>query len=272
MLTGLTKPQMETILQESKSDAIWVRRSLGKKWPNILLFVLIFARHYPVYAFLAWIFNISVSTAFDYVKVGREVLLKWASPLISKGDEHSRKLYQIRILGRTITGVMDGKEQKCVTSLDKHSEARCYSGKYTDNTVCLLAVCNPVNGKVWYLSKSMEGSKNDINLFETNDWSFLRNSDETLLADKGFAKSDIVLTKHRKRRGHRRFSDQEKEENALIDKHRIIIENFFARAGKWAICRLPFRAKSTSGRKPPIEEWWTCITGLFNRFFVLRAE
>jgi hypothetical protein len=276
MLTGIAKESITSIIQETLPRFVLRFPNSASTWPFIVGLLFVFMRHYPSLSFLAWMFALSKSTVHHYIEVGRKYVYGWARPRISLKTAQERLWKAVQVCGRWITLVMDGKEQKCVSSIDFQVEEKCYSGKYKDHTVVFLAVCDPIEGKILYIGHTREGSKNDRSLYTEFDWEqLLKDSGECILADKGFTQSTVVLTKHR--RGPEPFTVQESRENAAIDKIRIIIENFFCWAGTFNIFSLPFRTKSVFKNKEPLKnlleshhQYWCIGAGLLNEFSALR--
>lgn len=85
------------------------------------------------------------------------------------------------------------------------------------------------------LSKTRPGSWHDQRVWSEEDWEGTLEADEWILGDKGFVGLPKFLCKHKKSKGAL-LTDMQYEENIIIDRYRIIIENLFGWTSKWGIC------------------------------------
>lgn len=203
----------------------------------------------------------------------QSILFKWSDTQIYLGTFESRFETGKIVCERVISLVMDCKEQRIVRSTDCVIEGESFSGKYMEDTVIMLAGCDPSYGRVMFLSPSYLGKKNDQSCFNEHDWNKLL-PDEFILTDKGFTAANVVR-KHSKYKGVR-LSDMQRRENREVDKHRIIIENVFGWCTKFAICGEKLRVKSFQGRSGARRllnyhnEVWTIVCGVYNCFSSVR--
>lgn len=224
---------------------------------------------------LTIILAIPISTLHNYLDIARPIISRWGNRYIKFGNLLSRVKQGLWVVDRFITLVVDCKEQGCVRSTYPDIENSTHSGKYKQSTLILLIGCDPIKGRVIFLSKSYLGAKNDQSCFNEENWKEMTgNSGEYILADKGFS-GEYVVTKHRNYK-HRPLTPIQNAENNEIDKYRIIIENVIGWCSKYAICNDQWRIKSMTS-KSGVErmttmhhEYWTIVAGILNKYSTVR--
>ncbi|KAL9647835.1 hypothetical protein ABK040_008110 [Willaertia magna] len=125
-------------------------------------------------------------------------------------------------------------------------------------------------GKIYHISLSYEGSKNDMNLIdfgENHFWTCLDES-EYICGDKGFRGlqhywKNIVLPFIGSD-----LNEKEKEFNNEVASIRIVVENVFSQIKKWKVCKHPFRTNINNIEKAKVwhNKVWVVVGGLFNDF------
>ena len=186
-LLGVEKEWFDVIYQETHSIARLEGKIRANYWSTILFFTLLYMRHYWILQFGELIFNISYTTAYEWLEFGRSVLYKWAKPLLVWPDQGRQNCRFVKIRGKKVVAAADCTEQFCVRSLDCVRENENFSGKYMDNTITILAVVDLFSGRVLKVSKSRPGSWNDRRVWNEESWDGKLNDDEYILGDKGFS-------------------------------------------------------------------------------------
>ena len=91
-----------------------------------------------------------------------------------------------------------------------------------------------------------------------------------ILADKGYSGPNILKKKNKNKK--KKPTKEQEKLNKEIDKHRIVVENVFARIKNWSICSHKFRCKATDTDATLAEhnEFWYIVASLCNLFTLVR--
>lgn len=237
----------------------------------ILMTTLTHFKHYTTIYYLSCFIHRSFSTTFRWIKIGIEILyhlsvndIKFPSNLM-KTKKNSTLIFD-----KKIVLILDGKEQAISTPSDSNYENETYSGKYKSHTLNLIVGCDPINYKVLFVSRSYQGSKTDQVIFDSLDWKIILNDDEYILTDKGF-NGEFVISK---KNYHEIFDPSNNYEliTKIIDKKRIVIENIFAVASRFAICsnRIKMKMYCLEDYTLLHHKIWMIVFFLYNSFFKIR--
>ena len=101
--------------------------------------------------------------------MAQDILYESTKQRISLEIVESRVSTSKWVTNDLISIVVDCKEQGCLSSSHPATEDSLHSGKYKMSTVSFLCGCDPLLGKVLFLSDSFIGSKNDQNIFDSID-------------------------------------------------------------------------------------------------------
>ena len=251
------------------------QRFLGN-FKDYLLAFLFFLKNYPTFKCFSFVFDKSPTNLWDIFLEMLEICWKWAKtkvymPNYSKRAEDSCQFFD----GQKVVIAIDCVEQTVVAATDKVDEDACFSGKYMDHTFTLLVGCSPKNGKVIFVSKSMKGKTNDINVCHSTEFWTSLCEDECIIADGGFTGLDnyhLAIIKHH----YTSQNMNQVDANNEIDRIRVIIENVFGFVQKFKIAgdKLRFKTKSRSKTAEEALELhnkiWLCLFAFLNEFGCLR--
>ena len=271
-LTGIEPSWFHKIVDECR--VIPGGRSVSgsaTKFRNMILVNLLFMKHYWLMIWGGFILQMPDTTLRQWIEKSQAIMHEWGLKQIPWPSYAQRHLKSKRILERYVVGIVDNSEQACCRSLDPITENSSYSGKYMDNTCTCMWMVDPVWGRVMLVSRSFLGSKNDQQVFDSIDWAFYLQDEETILADMGYA-SRRVLTKWKRTQGSTLTRAQLKD-NAVIDTSRILVENLFAWTGSFAICSQKLRYKTSNNGEQLLFKHnrnHVIICGILNRFSSLR--
>ena len=225
----------------------------------MVMMTLIWLRHYIV----------CQSTVQRYTTLIIDILFEKYNSEILFPSVQDRWKKSAQFKGAKITVVVDGSEQQVGIPGNKQKEKSLFSGKKQLHTFTLLLVCG-VDGRVYFLSMSYQGSKNDMNLIGCEENSFWKGLDdwEYICADKGFRGlqhkwPNIVLPYIGDQ-----LTEEEKEFNKGVARIRIVVENVFSHLKKWRICKYTFRGNinDIDGSLIRHNKIWVVVAGLYNDF------
>ena len=232
-VVGISKENFEDLYNKLS----WKEEDFKKKLIPLhqLLITMIWLRLYSSLKLLSWIFKIDISTISRYIL---NILDKLYDVMETEVyiPEKEHRLSQGQFLRRFhITMVLDGTEQKIVTSTCKKKTKITFSGKKKSDTFTKLVGVG-LDGQIWYLSPSYGGHLNDLNLVdlaENSIYSKFLTKEEWIIADRGFngqIKRHILSFNY--------FKNTEDE--SVFLKYRSVVENSIAKIKKWQICSLKF--------------------------------
>ena len=227
-----------------------------------LLFILIYFKTYPLQKVLAFHFDMSQSQTCEWIHVLSEVLRQ---SLSERGHTPERDPQKVKELlesymnesggcsqGETETSpelptykenfAIDGTERRCQRPKDQEEQKRFYSGKKKTHTVKNNVIVTLGKRRVEYLGGTWEGKKHDKIISDEEGHEFPKGS--TLYKDSGFQGYEPVgvktLQPKKKPRGGE-LTVEEKEQNSLISKVRIIVEHVLCGVKRCRIVKDVFR-------------------------------
>jgi hypothetical protein len=232
-----------------------------------LLFILVYFKTYPLQEVLAFHFDISQSQACQWIHVLSEVLLLALKELGHTPERDPQKVKEllesyIDESGKFTDNVTDNNEAKSETSTEKEvcqyvidgTERRrqrptdneeqnlFYSGKKKTHTVKNNVIVTVGNRRVEYLGHTWEGKKHDKTICDTEGHEFPEGI--ILYKDTGFQgyePSGVHTFQPKKKPRGGELSIEEKEQNALISKIRIIVEHVISGIKRCRIVKDVFR-------------------------------
>ena len=219
-----------------------------------LLFILVYLKTYPLQEVLAFHFDMSQSQACQWVHILSGVLrlaLSELGPTPERDPQKVKELlesYMDESQGcpgdetETESFAIDGTERRRQRPKDQEKQKRFYSGKKKTHTVKNNVIVTLGHRKVEYLGYTWEGKKHDKNICDEEGHEFPEGS--TLYKDTGFqgyepAGVDTRQPKKKPRGGE--LTAQEKEQNSLISRIRIIVEHVICGIKRCRIVKDVFR-------------------------------
>jgi hypothetical protein len=207
-----------------------------------LLFILYYLKVYPLQEILAFEFGMAQSTANAWIHLLTPILQE----TLERGGylpERDATQVQARIEadGDDTYGI-DGTERRCQRPQDPETQRACYSGKKKTHTEKNLVIGGLSTRTVVYLSDTYEGRVHDKRIADTEQPTLPE--EIALYKDTGFQgyEPEHVLTfqPQKKPRG-KELSQEQKAENRLISKVRIVIEHLIAGIKRCRIVKDVFR-------------------------------
>lgn len=269
-LTGITVQNFNEIYELAERHYIKERNQIYSLKVQIFL-TLIYLRIFPPQFFLAFTFQIPLSSLSRIIQKGKDILLKVVTinKWIKWESEDYRYKHMVRFKGCNLTALVDGVEQRIYKSGNREIERSHYSGKKRFHSFTKLIVVTP-RGTILFLSQSTPGAQNDLNLVQKQENKFwLRMSkNEAFGGDKIFAglagktsgvKLVTPITKKEL------LSDEEVTFNNQFSSYRIVVENVIRSIKCWKSCADQFRAKGESNYIDH-ECTWTICASLYNHF------
>lgn len=260
-MTSLTKSEFEQLLPDFQQawdqyiQESYVRRAGrqrqyggGKSETTLvtigykLLFILYYFKAYPLQEIIAYSFGMTQSTANDWIQVLTEVLKN----ALDKGKhlpERDPKILEdvLKANAEDEYGI-DGTERRIVRPKDDEVQRYYYSGKKKTHTVKNIIIGGITEQKVNYLSQTYEGKKHDKGIVD--DEAPAIPEGVSLYKDTGFQGYEpegvITFQPLKKPRG-KELTPEQKEENRLISKVRVMIEHVISGVKRCRIVKDIFR-------------------------------
>ena len=227
-----------------------------------LLFILIYFKTYPLQEVLAFHFDISQSQACEWIHVLSEVLRLSLSELGHTPERDPQKVkallesYMDEPCGcshdETETNpesatekenfAIDGTERRCQRPKDQEKQERFYSGKKKTHTVKNNVIVTLGTRRVEYLGGTWEGKKHDKSISDEEGHEFPKGS--ILYKDTGFQgyePAGVETRQPKKKPRGGELTVEEKEQNSLISKIRVIVEHVLSGVKRCRIVKDVFR-------------------------------
>jgi len=227
-----------------------------------LLFILVYFKTYPLQEVLAFHFDISQSQACQWIHVLSEVLLLALNELgytpernpqkvkellksyIDESEKYSENETNNEAKSETSTEkyAIDGTERRRQRPKDNEEQKLFYSGKKKTHTVKNNVIVTLGNRRVEYLGHTWEGKKHDKTICDTEGHEFPEGT--ILYKDTGFQgyePSGVQTFQPKKKPRGGELSIEEKEQNTLISKIRIIVEHVISGIKRCRIVKDVFR-------------------------------
>jgi len=215
-----------------------------------LLFILIYFKTYPLQEVLAFHFDISQGQACQWIHILSEVLRLALSELGHTPERDPQKVkeqlesYMDDSEGETEMDsfAIDGTERRRQRPKDKEEQKRLYSGKKKAHTVKNNVIVTLCNRRVEYLGRTWEGKKHDKSICDAEGHEFPEGI--ILYKDTGFQgyePTGVHTRQPKKKPRGRELTFEEKEQNSLISKVRIIVEHVICGVKRCRIVKDVFR-------------------------------
>jgi len=231
-----------------------------------LLFILVYFKTYPLQEVLAFHFDISQGQACQWIHILSEVLRLTLAELGHTPERDPQKVKELlesyideshkcsgnetesETSTETLTEAftekfaIDGTERRRQRPKDQEEQKRFYSGKKKTHTVKNNVIVTLGNRRVEYLGGTWEGKKHDKTICDEEGHEFPEGS--TLYKDTGFQgyePSGVHTRQPRKKPRGGELTLEEKEQNSLISKLRIIVEHVICGVKRCRIVKDVFR-------------------------------
>ena len=237
-LTGLTPEKFQELVnnvrplwhkvayaktpKSQRKHAVGAGRRYALSMEEAILLTLIHFRTYETLAFLGFLFNKDLSTAYRYI-MRFEPLINLCLD-IPKNKEALTK--------EDILLIIDATEQET-----ERREGTGYSGKKRKQTIKTQVIASN-DGRVRHISHSVPGNIHDKKLFDLT--CLPKEIQERMLADLGYLGTDCVIPE--KSSKFHKLTDEQKKKNTKHSILRIPIEHLFAHLKQWKILASRFRS------------------------------
>jgi hypothetical protein len=204
-----------------------------------ILLTLYWLRIYPPERVLAEEYDITQPTVRECIQ---HVMTTLSSHFIQHYlDSNLVPTQRTKIVGdQYCYGALDSTFIAIKQPEQKQDRNRYYHIKSSTSYAIKFQLAVDMNGFIWDVSNAVVGSTADITLFHTSDIDNKVSVNKKLLADKGYAGDNRLITPYKKPR-NRELSDDEKKYNNAISAHRAIVENAIHILKQWAILGTVYR-------------------------------
>jgi len=228
------------------------RKARLATYEDKLLFILVYFKTYPLQEVLAFQFGMSQGQACQWIHILSEVLLLALKELGHTPERDAQKVKELLESYMDESGecsedekekfAIDGTERRRQRPKDQEEQKRFYSGKKKAHTVKNNVIVTLGQRRVEYLGCTWEGKKHDKSICDEEGHEFPKGS--ILYKDTGFqgyepTGVDTRQPKKKPRGGE--LTDEEKEQNSLISKLRIIVEHVICGIKRCRIVKDVFR-------------------------------
>jgi len=269
-LTGMTRSEFDDLLSRfaraeadlrAKSDT--TRRGgaprqraagAGRRYEHgsadRLLMALLWLRVYPTYEVLGFFFALHKRNAQLNVLGALEVLDSLSDfPFDRPGPDKkkARSAAEVMAAFPQVRVIIDAKEQRINKPQGEGAQRPYYSGKKKAHTIKTQVVVNP-RGQIEAISESVPGSTHDLTLLVGSGVLGGLGEGEGAMTDKGYVGVDKhhpgvpVVMPYKKPRGGE-LSEQQREHNRCVSRHRIVVEHTIAQLNRFTVLRQVFRGK-----------------------------
>ncbi len=218
------------------------RKPVLERIDDKLFFILYYFKTYPLQAVLALQFEMSQAQACAWIHT--------LSPLLKAALGRLHHLPD-RLPAQTPTPVasdgepdfvIDGTERRRQRPKDAEKQQRYYSGKKKTHTVKNIVIITRQDRKVRALGQTAEGKKHDKKLADEDNVTLPDGS--VLYQDTGFqgyAPAGATIRQPKKKPQGKELTAEDKAENTLISRLRIVIEHVLAGIKRCRIVKDVFR-------------------------------
>jgi hypothetical protein len=259
-MTSLTRPEFEQLLvpfqaawearvgQTAVPNQSRQRRAGAGRKPALrtvadkLLFILYYFKAYPLQEILAFEFGMSQAQACSWIATLSPVLKEALGALEQLPERDPAQLATKLAEEKETTLGIDGTERRIQRPKDQEKQRMYYSGKKKAHTVKNNVVVGLESRRIQYLSGTYEGKKHDKKICDEERLTFP--PDISLYKDTGFQgyePSGVQTYQPKKKPRGQELSAEDKEQNRLISKVRIIAEHVISGIKRCHILKDVFR-------------------------------
>lgn len=207
-----------------------------------LLFILVYLKTYPLQEIIAYQFGISQGQANIWIHTLTPILKAALGVQGYLPERSAKKLEQRLGSDSQKTLGIDGVERRRQRPKDDELQALYYSGKKKAHTLKNNVIADLHNRQIEYLSFTYEGKKHDKKICDEEQPSFPEGT--RLYQDTGFQgyqPEGVEIKQPKKKPKGANLSEEDKENNRLISRIRIIIEHVIAGIKRCRIVKDIFR-------------------------------
>ena len=203
-------------------------RKLGiKLMADRLLFILAYMKLYPIQELQAFLFGLSQSQTNRLIQRAAAILQEALRQMGHLPERDGQQLQQVLAQCATLTFTQDGSERR--RQRPQKEQKAYYSGKKKCHTVKNHLVVHPDNQRVWFLSRTVPGSKHDKKLADEAALSFPHHAVvEQDTGFQGYEQDSILIVQPKKKTRGKELSTADRFLNKAIASGRIIVENVIA--------------------------------------------
>lgn len=232
----------ESLLERGKDERNRGRKAVLGTTEQRLFFILFYLKTYPLQEVQGHLFGLSQGPANEWIHRLSGVLQK---ALARQGHRPARltqeMLERLEDEGAQRLGI-DGTDRRHQRPKDEERQKQLYSGKRKTHTVKNNLIGGLEDRQIKYLGQTHEGRKHDKKMADEEKTTLPEGSD--LYRDVGFqghaiAKTTIHQPTKKPRGGQ--LTDEQKEDNRLISRVRVIIEHIIAGVKRCHIVKAVFR-------------------------------
>lgn len=207
-----------------------------------LLFILYYVKVYPLQEILAYEFGMKQSTANEWIHILSGILKKALDEGGHLPERDPKQLETVLENEADKEYAIDGTERRIQRPNDNEEQKEYYSGKKKAHTVKNIIIGDINTQNINYLSQTYEGKRHDKKIVDEEAPVFPK--DSSLYKDTGFQGYEpegvITFQPQKKPRG-KELTPEQKEENRLISRIRVVIEHIIAGVKRCRIVKDLFR-------------------------------
>jgi len=230
-----------------------------------LFFILFYLKNYPLQETIGFIFGLSQPRANYWIHFLSGILKDTLEKMkFMPEGVPSELLKKLESEGKQDLSI-DGTDRRINRPKDNEKQKKYYSGKKKTHTVKNIIIVGNSDRDIKYLSDSVEGSKHDKKTIDESEVVFPEGIN--LYQDTGFQgynpKGVNIFQPTKKPKG-KELTDEEKDENRLISRIRIVVEHVISGIKRLHIVKSVFR--NTKENYDDLVMWLACGLHNFRNF------
>jgi len=221
------------------------RRKILSSLEDQLLIALVWAKVYPTYIFLEYLFSIDESTAFrtiqETIPLLQDRFALQGQKGVRKGNKRIGTIEELREIIPDLDEILgDTTEQKIPRPKKKQKRKKYHSGKKKSFTIKTQIATNK-QGFILCTSRASPGRKHDYKLFKESSLPDIIPKGTKLYLDSGYQgvqkdypDLDTVIP-YKRTRNHRNLTRSEKIQNTKQRRIRVKVEHAISRLKKFKV-------------------------------------
>jgi|RifCSP16_2_1023846.scaffolds.fasta_scaffold67154_1 hypothetical protein len=230
-----------------------------------LFFILFYLKNYPLQTTIGFIFGLSQPRANYWIHFLSGVLKETLETMnFMPKNAPSELLEKLESEGKQDFSI-DGTERRINRPQDEEEQKKHYSGRKKTHTVKNIIIIGNSDREIKYLSDTVEGSKHDKKVIDESEVILPKGSN--LLQDTGFQgynPEGINTIQPKKKPKGKELTGEEKENNKLISRVRIVVEHIISGIKRLHIVKSVFR--NTKENYDDLVMWLACGLHNFRNF------
>jgi len=209
-----------------------------------MFYILFYFKCYPTFDLAGVLFDLDRSQANRWMHRLQPILEKALGQKMALPQRKLTSMAEfLEHFPRVKTVILDGTLRPIQRSKDKEQQKRDYSGKKRRHGRNHLSGIAP-NKRILLLSPAQNGKDHDKGILNREDWARYIPDEITIQGDLGFYGLDNeyvnVEVPHKKPKGGE-LTEQQKEENRLLAKERVVCEHAFSGVKRYGIVSQVYR-------------------------------